>query len=126
MVEGGGSVHDFPLYIKGLALILQLPNISAQSSVVFILSFFKIFIIMLVPPFLECTTSEASVVLCTVLGGDTGNIYNFILLAILGWEGAVCGSPPTVAALDWLGVVLHQQLGVVGADQAAHVGHALV
>ena len=48
---------------------------------------------MLVPPFLECTTSEASVVLCTVLGGDIGDIYNFILLAILGGEGAACGSP---------------------------------
>ena len=81
---------------------------------------------MLKPPFLECPTSLASVMLCTVLGGDTGDINNFVLLAFWSGEGAAGGSPPTVAALNWLGVVPHQQLGVVGADQAAHVRHALV
>ena len=83
MVEGGGSVHDFPLYFIGLVLLLQLPDLGAQSGAVLSLSFFKIFIVF-VPPFLKCTTSEASVVFCTVLGGDTDNIFNFILLAILG------------------------------------------
>ena len=81
---------------------------------------------MLVPPFLKGTTSEASVMFCAVLGGDTGDINDFVLLAFWSGEGAAGGSPPTVAALHWLGVVPNQQLGVVGADQAAHVRHALV
>ena len=125
MVEGGGSVHDIPLNFIGLALLLQLPNVGAQSGAVLSFSIFKISIAFVLS-FLECPTSEASVVLCTILGGDTGNIYDFILLAFWGGEGTACGSPYTIAALGWLGVVLHQQLGVVGADQAAHVGHALV
>ena len=97
----------------------------AQSGAVLFLSILEI-IIVLVPPFLKGTTSEASVMFCAVLGGDTGDINDFVLLAFWSGEGAAGGSPPTVAALNWLGVVPHQQLGVVGADQAAHVRHALV
>ena len=40
MVEGGGSVHDLPLYVVGLALLLQLPNIGAQSGAALSLSLF--------------------------------------------------------------------------------------
>ena len=39
---------------------------------------------------------------------------------------AVGRSSLAVAALDCLVVVLTEQLGVVAADQAAHVGHALI
>ena len=70
MVEGGGSVHDFPLYFIGLVLLLQLPDVGAQSGAVLSLSIFKITIVF-VPPLLECPTSEASVMLRTILGGDT-------------------------------------------------------
>ena len=88
MVEGGGSVHDLPLYVVGLALLLQLPNIGAQSGAALSLSLFW------KPPFLKSTTSKASVMFCTVLGGDTGDINNFVLLAFWSGEGAAGGSPP--------------------------------
>ena len=64
--------------------------------------------------------------LCTVLGRDTGDINDIVLLTFWSGEGTVGGSPPTVTTLVRLVVVLRQQLGVVSADQATHVGHALV
>ena len=88
MVEGGGSVHDLPLIVVGLALLLQLPNIGAQSGAALSLSILEI-IIVLVPPFLKGTTSEASVMFCAVLGGDTGDINDFVLLAFWSGEGLV-------------------------------------
>ena len=124
-VVGGGSVHDFPLYTKGLALLLQIPDVGTQPGAV---SFSDVPEIrfMLIPSLLKCTSSEASIVFQAIRGGDTGNIYHIVLPTLRGGEGAIGRSSLAVTALHCLMGVITEQLGIVAADQAAHVWHALI
>ena len=122
---GGGSVHDVPLYTEGLALLLQVPDVGTQPGTV---PFFDVPEVrcVFIPSLFKCTSGEASIVLRTIRGGDTGNINHIILPTLRGGEGAIGRSSLAVATLDCLMGVITEQLGIVAADQAAHVGHALV
>ena len=98
----------------------------AKPGAVFAVGVPKV-ILVFVPSLLKCVSSESSIMLSVICCCDTRNIYYIVLLTLSWGQWAVVRPTLAVTALDLLLLlVLLQQLGVMAAHHAAHVGHALV
>ena len=119
-------IQYLPLNLVLLALLLQLPDVGAESGAVFAV-FISEVILMFVPSFLECVPSKSSIMFYSICCCDTANIYHIVLMALSWGQWPVARPTLAVTALNMLlGLILLQQLSAVAAHHAAHVGHSLV